>query len=61
MTTDPVCGKEIDARNAISETFEGHEFSFCSQKCKDEFNRHPDRYAAEGMRAGIRYPMGISS
>ncbi len=61
MTTDPVCGKEVNTGNGISETFEGHEFFFCSEKCRDEFNRHPDRYAGEGLRAGIQYPMGISS
>jgi len=61
MTTDPVCGKEVKTGDAISETFEGHEFFFCSPKCQEEFNRHPDRYAGEGLRAGIQYPMGISS
>jgi YHS domain-containing protein len=61
MTTDPVCGKEVKTGDAIFETFEGHEFFFCSPKCQEEFNRHPDRYAGEGLRAGIQYPMGISS
>jgi len=61
MTTDPVCGKEVKTGDVISETFEGHEFFFCSPKCQEEFNRHPDRYAGEGLRAGIQYPMGISS
>jgi Cu+-exporting ATPase len=61
MTTDPVCGKEVKTGDAISEAFEGHEFFFCSPKCQEEFNRHPDRYAGEGLRAGIQYPMGISS
>ena len=61
MTIDPVCGKEVDPNAAAaSENFEGHEYFFCSQKCKDEFNRHPDRYAGEGMRAGMQFPMGIS-
>ena len=61
MTADPVCGKEVDTGNAISEIFEGHEYFFCSPQCREEFNQHPDRYAGEGMRAGIQYPMGISS
>ena len=61
MTTDPVCGKEVQTGDAISDTFEGHEFFFSSPKCQEEFNRHPDRYAGEGLRAGIQYPMGISS
>lgn len=60
MTIDPVCGKEVNPENAPAEYFEGHEYFFCNQGCKDEFNRHPDRYAGEGMRAGIEYPMGIS-
>jgi YHS domain-containing protein len=61
MKSDPVCGNEVNERNAVSEMFEGHEFFFCSPKCRDEFNRHPDRYAGGGLRAGIQYPMGISS
>lgn len=61
MTTDPVCGKQVNAEDAISETFEGHEFLFCSPKCRGEFNHHPDRYAGEGLTAGIQYPMGVTS
>jgi Cu+-exporting ATPase len=60
MTVDPVCHKEINPAQALRENFEGHEYFFCSEKCREEFNHHPDRYAAEGLRAGVQYPMGIS-
>lgn len=60
MTIDPVCGKEVNPAEALSENFEGHEFFFCGEKCRDEFNRHPDQYAGEGLRAGVQYPMGVS-
>jgi YHS domain-containing protein len=61
MTKDPVCGKEIDEDSAtIMENYEGHEHYFCSQACKDEFNRHPDKYSGEGWTPGIKYPMGFT-
>jgi YHS domain-containing protein len=60
MNFDPVCGKQVDAQTVPSEMFEGHQFFFCSPQCREEFNRHPDRYAGEGLTSGIKYPMGIT-
>lgn len=42
---DPVCGMELDARAAkVTEQHRGGLYSFCSEKCRDEFKGNPDRY-----------------
>jgi len=47
MRVDPVCGMEVDesraTQNLRSEHL-GHYFYFCSQECKDEFERNPQHY-----------------
>ncbi len=46
MTIDPVCGMKVDERKAeaVSE-YEGEEYYFCSEECKEEFDREPALYA----------------
>ena len=45
MTTDPVCGMKIDENNAPAETqLAGKNYSFCSEQCKDKFERSPEQY-----------------
>lgn len=43
---DPVCGMRVDARSATN-TFEyqGHEYVFCSRRCRDRFTESPGTYA----------------
>lgn len=61
MTKDPVCGMEIqDTASALTENYEMHDYFFCRQECLDEFNRHPEKYAAQGLQPGIEYPMGVT-
>lgn len=49
MRIDPVCGMEVDEnkvpQNLRSEHL-GHFFYFCSQACKDEFERNPQQYVS---------------
>jgi len=49
MRIDPVCGMEVDEnkvpQSLRSEHF-GHFFYFCSQACKDEFERNPQHYVS---------------
>ena len=46
MLTDPVCGLEIDHRQAFGPTeYEGETYYFCSQDCKQRFEAEPERYA----------------
>ena len=45
MTKDPVCGMEIDERDAAATSiYEDHPYYFCSEACRQEFDRNPKRY-----------------
>jgi Cu+-exporting ATPase len=45
MTTDPVCGMKVDENNAPAHSeLGGKKYSFCSQQCKDKFDRSPEQY-----------------
>ena len=41
---DPVCLTEVDKTKALSHEWEGKVYSFCSEKCKDEYVKNPDKY-----------------
>lgn len=49
---DPVCGMAIsDPTKAVSLTYAGLDFSFCSEGCKARFLSAPERYVAARQRA----------
>jgi YHS domain-containing protein len=49
MTTDPVCGMELEEADAAGEAeFLGTRYYFCSDTCREEFLRHPSQYVGEG-------------
>ncbi len=60
MRVDPVCGMEVEEtrvpQNLRSEHL-GHYFYFCSQECKDEFERNPQQYVSPPAACGPRIPM----
>jgi len=42
---DPVCGMRVDAWTAVWETrHAGTRYVFCSERCRERFERAPDRY-----------------
>ena len=46
MTIDPVCGMNVDETDSELQTqYAGQTYSFCSQKCKDEFEKKPEQFA----------------
>jgi Cu+-exporting ATPase len=46
MTTDPVCGMKVHEKNSQYESrYAGKKYHFCSQECKDKFDRQPGQYA----------------
>jgi Cu+-exporting ATPase len=46
MTTDPVCGMDLEESQAKASTeFEGKTYYFCSEACHEEFETSPERYA----------------
>ncbi|MGE5568728.1 MAG: YHS domain-containing protein [Rhodospirillales bacterium] len=46
MAKDPVCGMKIEEDDAeATSEYEGQEYYFCSQECKEEFDKDPELYA----------------
>jgi YHS domain-containing protein len=46
MTKDPVCGMTVDEKNAKAQTqFNGKTYSFCSDECRQKFDKNPEEYA----------------
>ncbi len=46
--TDPVCGMSVTKETAAgSYTYQGKTYYFCSQSCKDNFVKDPQKYAAK--------------
>jgi Cu+-exporting ATPase len=52
MATDPVCGMQVDEKNAPARsTYKGVTYYFCSNQCKETFTADPQRYAKQTMPA----------
>ncbi len=48
MEKDPVCGMDVDPKDAAGESdYEGRRYYFCSPACKEEFDVDPAAYATE--------------
>ncbi len=46
MTTDPVCGMQVDPRTAAGKSvYKGQTYYFCSLSCKKTFDKDPEKYA----------------
>ena len=46
MVKDPVCGMNVDEKNAeFQSQFEGKRYTFCSDECKQKFDEEPEQYA----------------
>ncbi len=46
MTKDPVCGMQIDEKQAAGKSeHQGQTFYFCSPNCKQKFDENPEQYA----------------
>ena len=45
LEADPVCGMKILPRTAAAKRrIRGHRFVFCSEKCVEQFDAHPERF-----------------
>jgi YHS domain-containing protein len=59
MVTDPVCGLEVDPREApYSSTYQGHTYYFTDPDCKRMFDEDPDAYLGPEMAEGGGRPKG---
>jgi YHS domain-containing protein len=46
---DPVCGMSVDTNKAMASTqSQGKTYYFCSQECKEKFDRNPAQYVRKG-------------
>jgi YHS domain-containing protein len=46
MVKDPVCGMDVNEHDSrFSTNWEGQKYYFCSDQCKQEFDREPRHYA----------------
>lgn len=50
MARDPVCGMNVrddDKDNNLRSEYRGQTFSFCSDKCRQEFDRNPSNFTRD--------------
>ena len=49
--TDPVCGVVIEPmKAAANSTYEEQTYYFCSQECKETFDKDPQKYAEKARQ-----------
>jgi YHS domain-containing protein len=48
MARDPVCGMEVDEREAEAQSrHQGQTYYFCSPECRRKFEQNPEQYARQ--------------
>lgn len=48
QSKDPVCGMKIDAEHCEHKaSFQGKQYGFCCQKCKNAFEKNPKQFTKE--------------
>ncbi len=51
MARDPVCGMEVEESQAAGKSeYQGRPYYFCSEECKEQFDKSPERFV--GRQAG---------
>jgi Cu+-exporting ATPase len=55
-TKDPVCGMDIERDDAAAQSdFQGKTYYFCSNDCKQKFDKNPQTYVTSPQKgAGAR-------
>jgi P-type Cu+ transporter len=49
MVWDPVCGMPVDPKTApATAEYKGKTYYFCSMRCKEAFEREPERFVGSG-------------
>jgi len=44
QVTDLVCGMKIDRDKAVTTSYKAKTYYFCSEECKNKFEKEPERY-----------------
>jgi len=51
---DPVCGMQVETANAPAHiSYKGTNHYFCSDRCKDRFQREPERFLGKGTQGPV--------
>lgn len=51
MPKDPVCKMDISRDDAESSAqYKGREYYFCSEECRETFEKEPEKYSEKGKR-----------
>jgi YHS domain-containing protein len=49
MARDPVCGMPVNEQQAAGTSeYQGETSDFCSPRCQEPFDQHPERYTSQG-------------
>jgi len=55
---DPVCGMEVDQKNAAgSSVYRGKTYYFCNTRCKERFDEEPETFLKDDKRMGVKVSM----
>jgi len=60
LVRDPVCGMAVEAAGAVSHTYSGRTYYFCSEGCRREFLEAPAKFTGEAPAAPAPQP-GVRS
>ncbi|HWR53313.1 MAG TPA: YHS domain-containing protein [Bryobacteraceae bacterium] len=56
MHTDPVCKMQVEEKTAAGKSeYRGKEYYFCSDACKQSFDRDPSQYVRDQTRGSERH------
>ncbi|HEX4748412.1 MAG TPA: YHS domain-containing protein [Bryobacteraceae bacterium] len=54
MQEDLVCRRQVESDHPqFFSEYDGRTFAFCSRKCKQQFDDHPDRYIQAKAREDL--------
>jgi YHS domain-containing protein len=45
---DPICGMEVQDTK-FNSAYKGKQYNFCSSRCKETFDKSPDKYAKDNI------------
>ena len=54
MPIDVVCWMHVDRTAEYTSEFNGQKYYFCSLKCKNEFDKAPEKYL--GVKSSMKMP-----
>ncbi len=47
MAKDPVCGMQVNEQDAVRSNNQNQTYYFCSDGCKQAFDKNPKQYAGQ--------------